>query len=151
MGRKEIMSVYIYRDMERERKRHMHTCTAKWSLFKKHTSLVLLNIFLLSFQKEVLFWARSMMFIIILLSCASPIRIPRWYSSGYSYSQVALTCWCCISVYSNYVSAVIHYYLHLFIWLIFKSFNMEALCFCPLAKYLYWHQVFHARMQDAFW
>lgn len=97
-------------------------------------ALVLLNIYLLSFQKKGLFWARGMMFIIILLSCANPIHIPRWYSSGNSYSRVALTCCCCISVYSNDVSAVIHYDFYLFDTV---SVNMEALCFCPFAKYLY--------------
>lgn len=60
------MTVYIYRDVKRERKRYMHTCTAIGSLFKNHMALVFLNIYLLSFQKKCLFWARGMMLIIIL-------------------------------------------------------------------------------------
>lgn len=135
-GGKEYQ-VFTYIEIWKER--HMHTCTAKWGLFEKHVALVLLNIYLLSFQKKGLFWARGMMFIIILMSRANAIHISRWYSSGYSYSQVALTCCCCISVYSNYLSAVIHYYLYLFIWLIIRSADMEALCslLCPEGSSVY--------------
>lgn len=73
MVREEIMNVYIYRDMKRERESIVHTCT------------IYMNVYLLSFQKKGLFWARALTFIIILLSCANPICIPRYLS------QVILT------------------------------------------------------------
>lgn len=135
--REEIMNVYIYRDMKRERESIVHTCT------------IYMNVYLLSFQKKDLFWARALTFIIILLSCANPVCIPRYLS------QVILTVkwhWLAAAVFQctamMYLLSFIIIYIHLFDTV---SVNMETLCFCALDKYLYWHQVFHTRIQDAFW